>query len=183
MVAWGAGSGCGGSDRSDSITGEMYPVRRFDPQWKASGQRDWRHRTFPPVRPPRQPFALDTPIFAFASLATLAARAPLGGPREIALAAYATARMAEDVGIDALPFDSRRTRAVSARRWLSTLTISDPVRRAFLELIAATETDARTTAVAVRHVIDVTSAVLDGPSRSDLDRLAKELESQTVGRT
>ena len=135
------------------------------------------------MRPPRQPYALDTPVFSFASLATLAARAPLGGVREVALAAYATARMASDVGSDALPVEARKTRAASARRWLSTLTIGEPVKRAFLDLIAATETDAATTAGAVRRVIDVTGSVLDGPSRLDLDRLVKDLDSQTVGGT
>jgi hypothetical protein len=82
-----------------------------------------------------------------------------------------------------LPGEARRARALSARRWLSTLALADPVRRAFLDLIAATETDAPATVVALRRVMEITSGVLDAPSRSDLDRLAVELGSQTVAGT
>jgi uncharacterized iron-regulated protein len=136
------------------------------------------------VRPPRQPYALDTPGFAFAAIATFAARAPLGGPREIALAAFVTARIADDVCADRrLPDTDRHSRAASARRWLATLAIAEPIRRAFVDLASATEADAQTTAAALRRVIDVTASVLDVPSRSDLERLARELESQTVART
>jgi len=134
--------------------------------------------------PPRQPYALDTPSFAFAALATFAARASLGGPREIALAAFVTARIADDlIAGRALSDAARRARATSARRWLATVAIAEPVRRAFIDLATATETDARTTSGALRHVIEITAGVLDPASRSDLERLARELESQPVGRT
>jgi hypothetical protein len=133
------------------------------------------------VRPPRQPYALDTPGFAFAALATFAARAPLGGPREIALAAFVTARVAGDLTAGGkLPDAARRSRAASARRWLATLAIAEPARRAFVDLATATEADAQTTASALRRVIEVTAGVLDLPSRLDLERLARELDSQTV---
>src|SRR5689334_4310516 len=39
----------------------------------------------PSVRPPRHPFALDTPTFSFKALAALAARAPIGSARDIAI--------------------------------------------------------------------------------------------------
>jgi hypothetical protein len=135
------------------------------------------------VRPPRHPFALDTPTFAFASLAALAARAPLGGAREVALAAFATARMASEVRTDGLTIEERQARSAAARRWLATLSLNDPARKAFSELAAATEGDGPATAAALRHVIEVTGAHLDAASRSDLERLAKELDAQTVGRT
>ena len=163
------------SDRcaSDSITGEMY--------FRQSARR---RSTFRAVRPPRQPYALDIPVFPFAAIAAFAARAPLGGPREIGLAAYVTARMADDVTQDRrLPAGARRARAVSARRWLSTLALAEPVRRIFGELAAATESGALETALALRRVIDVTSTSLDAPSRADLERLASELESQPIART
>jgi hypothetical protein len=136
------------------------------------------------VRPARQPYALDAPSFSFTAIATFAARAPVGGVREIALASFVTARMAGDVVTDrALSTAVRRARGVGARRWLSTLAISEPLRRAFVDLAAATEADAGATAVALRRVMEVTGGLLDSPSRSDLERLAKELESQTVART
>jgi hypothetical protein len=136
------------------------------------------------VRPPRQPYALDTPTFAFAAIASFAAKAPLGGPREIGLAAYVTARMADDVVAQPpLAADARRSRAASARRWLMTLAIADPARRAFIDLAAATEGVAGETAVAVRRVIEVTAGILDAAARGELERLARELESQPIGRT
>jgi hypothetical protein len=154
-----------------SVTCEIYCARSTT-----------RRSTFRAVPPPRQPYALDTPGFAFAAIATFAARAPLGGPREIALAAFVTARIADGVGT--APTDTaRHTRAASARRWLSTLAIAEPTRRAFVDLATATEADARTTAAALRRVIEVTASVLDLPSRSDLERLARELDSQPVART
>jgi hypothetical protein len=136
------------------------------------------------VRPPRQPYALDTPSFAFAATATFAAKAALGGAREIALAAYVTARMADDVVAQRqLSAESRHARASNARRWLSTLAIAEPARRAFTDLVAATEVDAPETAAALRRVIEVTATVLDAPSRGELDRLARELEAQPIART
>lgn len=135
------------------------------------------------VRPPRHPFALDTPTFAFPSLAALAARAPLGGAREVAIAAFTAARMAEEVGPGGLPAAERRARAAAARRWISTLSISEPIRRAVLALFEATEQDGPGTPAAIRHVIEITGAQLDAPSRSELERLARELDAQAVART
>lgn len=132
------------------------------------------------MRPPRQPYALDTPVFAFAAIAAFAGRAPIGGTREVAIAAYVTARMADDVAGNSLPAEARKLRSASARRWLSTLTIAETVRQAFLELITATESDASATAPAVRRVIEVTTGSLDGASRSELERLARDLDAQTV---
>jgi hypothetical protein len=136
------------------------------------------------VRPQRQPYALDTPRFAFVATATFAAKASLGGPREIGLATYVTARMAEDtLGARLLPVEARRARAANARRWLSTLVIVEPTRRAFIDLVAATEADAPQVAPGVRRVMEVTAGVLDSASRAELERLARDLESQLIGRT
>ena len=135
------------------------------------------------MRPPRHPYALDTPVFSFASLVALAARAPLGGIREVAIATFAAARLAEELRAGGLVPEDRQERAAAARRWMSTLAISEPVRRANLDLIEATERDARATAQALRRVIEVTGSALDAPSRSELERLARELDAQPVGRT
>jgi hypothetical protein len=138
----------------------------------------------PSVRPPRQPYALDTPRFAFVAMATFAAKASLGGLREIGLAAYVTARMAEDtLPSQGLTVEARRTRAANARKWLSTLAIAEPTRRAFIELVAATEADPQLAATAVRRVMEVTAVALDSASRAELERLARDLESQPIGRT
>jgi hypothetical protein len=137
----------------------------------------------PLVRPPRHPFALDTPAFSFTALAALAARAPLGGAREVAIATFAAARMAEEVRPDGLPADEREARAAAARRWMTALSLAEPVKRALNDLITATEGPGRGTPAALRRVIDVTGPLLDAASRSELERLAKELDAQTVGRT
>jgi hypothetical protein len=135
------------------------------------------------VKPPRPPFALDTPSFSFPALATLAGRAPLGGAREVAIVAFAAAKLAEEVKAGGLSVEERRARAAGARRWLSSLSLTEAVKRAFIELAEATEGDGHGTAARLRRVIEVTGAPLDAPARAELERLAKELDAQTVGRS
>ncbi len=99
------------------------------------------------------------------------------------MCALARERLADEVRPGGLPLEERQARAAGARRWMAALTLAEPVRKAFLELVAATEQDGRATAGALRRVIDVTGAQLDAGSRSELDRLAREVDAQTVGRT
>jgi len=135
------------------------------------------------MRPPRHPFALDTPSFPFKALAALAGRAPIGHARDTAIVAFTTARLADEVRSNGLTVEERQARAAAARRWLSTMTFAEAVRKAFLDLIDATEQDGATTAAALRRVIEVTGSQLDTGGRSELERLAKDVEAQTVGRT
>jgi hypothetical protein len=135
------------------------------------------------VRPPRHPFALDTPTFSFKALAALAARAPIGSARDVAIVAFTTARLADEVRPGGLAPDERQARAAAARKWLSTLSLAEPVRRAFLDLIGTTEQDGPATAAALRRVIEITGPQLDPGGRAELERLAREVEAQTVGRT
>jgi hypothetical protein len=135
----------------------------------------------PVVRPPRQPYALETPQFSFAAVAACAARSPLGGSREVAIAAFVTARLADDlIGARRLSAEDRQARATAARRWLSNMALPETARRVFLELIGATEREASDTAAALRKVMDVTAATLDGGARSDLERLVRELDAQPI---
>ena len=99
------------------------------------------------------------------------------------MSAFATARMAEEVRPAGLTAEERQARAAGARRWIATLALGEPLRKAFLDLIAATEQDGPATAAALRHVIEVTGAQLDPASRSELERLARDVDAQTVGRT
>ena len=135
------------------------------------------------MRPPRHPFALDTPTLSFTALAALAARAPIGAARDVAIVAFTTARLADELRPGGLALEERQARAAAARKWLGTLSLGEPVRKAFQDLVSATEQDAGATAAAVRRVIEVTAPHLDPASRSELDRLAKDLEAQTVVRT
>jgi hypothetical protein len=135
------------------------------------------------VRPPRHPFALETPTFSFKALASLAARAPIGNARDIAIVAFSTARMADEVRPGGLSVEDRQARAAAARRWISTIALAEPIRRVFLDLISATELDGHATSAALRRVIEVTGPQLDPGGRSELERLAREVEAQTVART
>jgi hypothetical protein len=60
------------------------------------------------------------------------------------------------------------------------MALPEPARRVFLELIGATEREASDAVAALRKVMDVTAATLDGGARSDLERLARELEAQPI---
>jgi hypothetical protein len=130
---------------------------------------------------PRPPYSLDTPVFRFGGLAALAGRSSLGGPREIALAAYLTARLAHD----ALPErgiteEARVDRAAAAKRWLSSLALAAPARAAFSDLVSASAGSAFPIGQAVRRVIAVTAQSLDTAARLELEKLADALESQPL---
>jgi len=122
------------------------------------------------------PYALTTPTFPFRALAALAGRAALGGEREVALATYLVARLAHDCLPDnELSPSTRIARSTAARAWLSSVTLPAGVRAPLARLTEATEGERATVAVAVTGVIAATTAYLDGPARSELERLARAL--------
>ena len=61
--------------------------------------------------------------------------------------------------------------------------VPDQQRKAFLDLISASELDGPGTAAGLRRVIEVTAPQLDAGARSELERLAREVDAQMVGRT
>src|SRR3954465_7167797 len=66
------------------------------------------------VSPNQPPYAVPSTEFRFPALAALAGRAQLGGDREVALALYVAARLAQDCrGASALSDSSRAERASS----------------------------------------------------------------------
>jgi hypothetical protein len=90
------------------------------------------------VVPSTPPYALAAPGFPLRSLAALAARASLGGPREVLLAAMQAARMVEGAaGPHQLPESLRRSRANAARSWLSALAIPNASRLTISRAIEA----------------------------------------------
>lgn len=124
-----------------------------------------------------QPYALATPVFAFRALAALAGRAPLGGPRETAIATLIAARLVSGV-TEPHPLlqPLRKTRADAAKLWLSSVALPAAVRTAVLRLIdASTGDDRRAVALALAKVTDVTALHLDRGARSELERLAARL--------
>jgi hypothetical protein len=129
----------------------------------------------------RPPYVLEKPMFRFARLAAQAGRSPVGGGREVALAAYLTARLAHDClperGVDR---DARRLRASAAATWLSALTLAAPVRAALSDLMATSGGAPAEVAVMLRRVIGVTAQTLESGARLELERLAAALEAQPL---
>ncbi|MEP6493142.1 MAG: hypothetical protein ABJF01_10730 [bacterium] len=130
-----------------------------------------------PVLVTQLPYALSVTTFRFAALAALAGRAPIGGQREVALATYLAARLADDVrSARNLSPATRAERAGSARSWMSNLALPNTVRPALVRLVEASANDTADTARALRVVIGVTATLLDSGAQSELERLATALE-------
>ena len=131
----------------------------------------------PPSPPAAPPYALASTTFRFAALASLAGRAPLGGQREVALAVYVAARLADDALPDrAVSPAARAERANGARHWLSTLALpANAVRTSLTRLIDATTGDPADAGRCVSSVIDVTGSYLEPAARTELEHLAKAL--------
>lgn len=128
-----------------------------------------------PVAQP--PYALSAMSFRFGALASLSGRAPLGGRREVAMALYLAARLAQD----ALPerdIDeaSRRDRAGHAKQWLSTLSLPASVRPTLAALIDASAGDAAAASKCLRAAMNATNEALDRDARAELTQLAAALD-------
>ena len=123
------------------------------------------------------PYALSPTVFPFRSLTLLAGRAPLGGPREVALATLVAVRLAATTaGAGRLDLPLRVARADAARHWMGSVTLAAPVRNALLKLVASTtDDDADAIHGALARVTDITANTLDRAARSELDRLLARL--------
>jgi hypothetical protein len=123
--------------------------------------------------PGAPPYALTIPSFRFRALASLAGRAPLGGPREVALATYLVARLVDDcLPTKQLSPNVRAERSTTARSWLSSLAIPTAVRTPLARLVEVTGMEVPEMAGALNATISATSMYLDAASRLELDRLA-----------
>jgi hypothetical protein len=125
---------------------------------------------------PNPPYAVPATSFRFAALATLAGKAPLGGRREVALAVYLAARLADDTlperGVSG---EARAERAAHAKSWLSSMALAVPVRTALARLIEATSVGPSAAAAALPAVVTATGSHLDAGARAELDRLTATL--------
>ncbi|HEX7937558.1 MAG TPA: hypothetical protein VF483_01130 [Gemmatimonadaceae bacterium] len=127
---------------------------------------------------PRAPYALEPVVFPFPALAAMAGRAPMGGPRELALACLLTARLVADACHPSitLPVEQRRARAAGARHWLGAATLPAPVRTALVRLAEATGGGLRgPVCAAFDSVIAVTANQLDVTARLELTKLAQAI--------
>lgn len=123
---------------------------------------------------PRAPYALAATAFPLPALAALAGRAPLGGPREIAMATFLVSRLAIDACSGLLAVEQLAGRAQAARAWLAAASIPVPIRTALTALAEATSSpENRGLAVALESVTAVTANYLDSAARLELGRLAQ----------
>ena len=128
--------------------------------------------------PPLPPYALATTTFRFRALAALAGRAPLGGPREVALASYLAARLTDDArGGDGLAEPGRAERAHAARAWLAGMALPANLRAPFVRLLDATAGEKPALSAALDGVISLVAEYLDPPARTELGQLAQALRS------
>jgi hypothetical protein len=123
------------------------------------------------------PFALSAPGFPLRSLAALASRSALGGPRELLLAALQAARLVEGAGGQhPLPEALRRTRANAARSWLAALALAPASRQTNARVIDASAGQGRAAhATAWEEVVALVSTGADLASRAELRRVSNLL--------
>jgi hypothetical protein len=124
----------------------------------------------------RAPYSLEPCTFAFPALASLAGRAPLGGPRELALACFLVGRIVRDASShgDLLAPDQLQHRIHGAKHWLGSAAIQAPVRTALSRLVEAASTrDRGAIRGAFEVVMTVTANQLDQGARLELLRLAQ----------
>jgi hypothetical protein len=126
------------------------------------------------------PYALSPTAFRFNALASLAGRAPLGGRREIALAIYLAARLAQDVLPDReLSQVARGERAGHAKQWLSSLSLSSSVRPALVDLIEASGKERADVVRGLHTAIAAVAESLDRNARAELLELAAALDASS----
>ena len=137
-----------------------------------------RTRRFLPVLLASPPYALAPTSFRFPGLASLAGRAPLGGQREVVLAAYVIARLAHDtLAQRGVSPETRADRAAHARTWLATLALPAPARSALQQSIESSAGHPRGAADALNGVIKAIDSHLDPPSRLELAQLVGVLSA------
>ena len=126
------------------------------------------------------PYSLAAPTFRFRALASLAGRAPLGGEREMALAALMAARLADAFLLEVpLSAAARTSRAAGARVWCSTLTLPAAARIPLARVVDASENGDRShVAETLTAFAAVAGPVLDAPARAELADLATSLATR-----
>jgi hypothetical protein len=104
-------------------------------------------------------------------------RSPLGGEREVALAALLAARLVLGaLPPQPLPQGVRAARANGARAWLAALAVPAPLRQALARLVDATAgIDRASLEPALQAVIDASSPQLDPPAIAELREIARLL--------
>jgi hypothetical protein len=123
------------------------------------------------------PYALARPTFPVPALAAFAGQATLGRAREVGLALFMVARLAQGArpGVG-LPLAVRGARAAAAKSWLAGLALPAATRVPFARAVDATAgDDAAAVAGALRHLLAAVEARLDPAASAELHALAAAL--------
>jgi hypothetical protein len=111
--------------------------------------------------------------FPFRALAARAGRAPLGGEREVAMAALMVARLAHDaVGEHPISVTQRAARATAAKGWLASLALPARARPVLARAVEATARDPEAIAAALDDLAQVAAQWLDERSVAELRAIA-----------
>lgn len=123
------------------------------------------------------PYSLGAPGFQLRSLAALAARAALGGPRELLLAAMQAARLVEGAaGLHPLPESLRRSRANAARTWLAALALPAAPRATISRVVdASAGADRDALNQSWEAVVALVTPLADQATRAELKRVTQFL--------
>ena len=126
---------------------------------------------------PPSSLSLAVHTLPFRALATLAARAPQGGEREMVMACFMTARLlSAALGSEAPCTAARAERAQAARGWFAALTLPKATRAVFEAAVDASATDdRREMAQTLGMVIEATAHVLDPQARREIEHLGTRL--------
>jgi hypothetical protein len=116
-------------------------------------------------------------MMPFPALAALAGRSPLGGGREVVIAAFMAARLtASTIQPVSLAIDLRALRASRARAWLAAVAMPAATRLTLTRLIDATaRDDVGTLRSALLATVEAVGRTLDAPARAELNALAAQL--------
>ena len=106
----------------------------------------------------------------------MAGRAPLGGPREVALACLLAGRIVRDAlsmsGV--LTEEQLQHRLTATKHWLGSAAIQAPVKTALVRVVEASfEHDRAAMRASIEQVMTVTASHLDQGARLELLRLAQ----------
>ena len=130
---------------------------------------------------PPQPLAFRT--LPFRALASLAARSPMGGEREVVLGCFMAARLiafaAHETDTRAASDESRSHRAAAARTWFAGLALPATLRTLFAKLVDATAGNDRAEMARLLSAMnEAVGPLLDEPAHAELERLATMVSSK-----
>lgn len=146
--------------------------------WGKAAFAEWPQRPRLPPVIALPPYALTPPTFRFRALVALAERLPLGGDRELVLATFVSARLLWDWSVADAVTPASQARAMGARQWLQSMSLSAATRGVFQQLAdAAGHGDRPGTLAAWERIMGLASRAIEGVSRADFKLLSARLDA------